>query len=475
MFYRLKPDYILRGWDKMTGALIKRPENKVRILSKETFQVLLVCDGETDLAKEMLDESWNNILRRLETEEIIESREFPNPLEKDQRYHYYNNRYVEMVFWSVTGKCNFRCRHCFMDAPNEALGELSTEEALGLIDQMAMCGVLRVDITGGEPFVRKDFWQLVDRILSYKIVIGKIYTNGWMLNEKILDQFERRNIKPEFSISFDGVGWHDWMRGVSGAEKAAIYALKLCNKRGFATDVEMCIHRGNIDTLSQTAQTLCEIGVKKLKVSNVAQTTLWNHRSDGMALTQKEYIESMIEYIPIFFKENQPIDLIICNIIILYRDRRYKIIAEAYDGTEKCLNNYICGGARWACYITPDGRLLPCMPMTASPEQVSFPKVQGIGLKQGLSNSFYMKFVNRRVKDLFVMNQECGSCSFRLKCGGGCRASALIEGNHNLMGCDRIMCLLWKEGYVERIYKVTEEAIKKYGEDGRFEGMKKSL
>ena len=92
---------------------------------------------------------------------------------------------------------------------------------------MAECGVLQVDITGGEPFVRKDFWQLVDRIRSYGMVIGKDLYKRLLLHEAILDAFEQRGINPAFSISFDGVGWHDWMRGVPGAEEAALRALRL--------------------------------------------------------------------------------------------------------------------------------------------------------------------------------------------------------------------------------------------------------
>src|SRR5699024_10246901 len=117
-------------------------------------------------------------------------------MDDDQYYRYYSNRYVKMVFWSVTGRCNYRCRHCYIDGPDGKLGEMSTEQAMDLIDQMAGCGVLRVDLTGGELFVRKDLWQLIDRILSYKMTIGQIYTNGWLVNEELIEQFELRGIKP---------------------------------------------------------------------------------------------------------------------------------------------------------------------------------------------------------------------------------------------------------------------------------------
>ena len=447
----------------MAWVLVERPDNLIQKLSRERFQVLLLCDGETDLSSSLLSESMKNSLQQCEAENIIESCTKPCPLNKDQYYRYFGNRYVSTVLWSITGKCNYRCRHCFMDAPNAALGELSTDEALNLIDQMAECGVLQVDITGGEPFVRKDFWQLVDRMIYHRMTIGMVYTNGWLLTDKVLDEFERRNLYPEFSISFDGIGWHDWMRGVPGAEEAAIRALQLCKKRGFSTNVEMCLHRGNLGVLMQTVEALCSVGVQAVKASYVVPTPLWSHNSDGNMLSDQEYFEAMLRFIPEFYKAGRPVELLLGNIIYLHRNKPYKVVAERYDGTQKSLDDHLCDAARWACYITPEGRLLPCMPMTSSPAQKLFPRIQDIGLKCGLSDSFYMKFVDGRVKDLLKSNAECNACSYRYKCGGGCRASALLYGDHNLMGCDRTMCMLWKEGYVDRIRKAADEAIAKYG------------
>ena len=182
MFYKLKPDYVLRGWEEMSWVLVKRPENATRLLSQKMFQVLLLCDGETELPGELLDDTLLEVLHKCESEGIIEASVQMSPLDPDQNYRYYPNRFTRRVFWSVTGRCNFRCRHCYMDAPDAMLGELSTEEAFALIDQMAECGVLRVDITGGEPFVRKDFWKLIDRILSHKLFVAQIYSNGWLLD-----------------------------------------------------------------------------------------------------------------------------------------------------------------------------------------------------------------------------------------------------------------------------------------------------
>lgn len=361
MFYRLKSPYILRGWEKMTGTLVKQPENKVIPVSKEMFQVLLLCDGETDLDKYKIDDGLQSILKQCESDGFVEICNHSYPLKSNQYYQYYHNRFVESVFWSITGRCNYRCRHCYMDAPDAALGELSTEEALDLIEQMAACGVLSVDITGGEPLVRKDIWQLIDRILSHKITIGTFYTNGWLLNETVLKEFEHRGIKPYISISFDGVGWHDWMRGVSGAEKAAMNALEICKERGFSTNVEMCLHRGNRNTLSQTIKTLCSVGVSSLRVGSVTMTDLWKKHNDGNVLTEEEYIETALEYIPNYYRDNRPLELMFGGVVNLHRDGSYRILAQRYDGTEDCLNCHLCSGTRWSCYITPEGRMLPCV------------------------------------------------------------------------------------------------------------------
>ena len=153
MFYRLQSNYALRGWDGVAWILVHRPDNQAYPLSQQAFQVLTLCDGITDLTQDQLGpELWAE-LGKCETNGYVQPCETAQPLKKDQYYKYYKNRFVKRILWSVTGRCNYRCRHCYMDAPDGKLGELSTKEALNLIDQMAACGVLQVDRTGGEPLL----------------------------------------------------------------------------------------------------------------------------------------------------------------------------------------------------------------------------------------------------------------------------------------------------------------------------------
>lgn len=463
MYYRMGSGLMLRGWEGRSWVLVRRADHATRTLTREEFDALLLCDGETVIDDELLTPGIRDALDRLLRKNMIRPCDAPDPIDAEQRYRLYRNKYVESAFWSITGRCNYRCRHCFMDAPDAALGELSHEEAIGLIDQMADCGVLRVDITGGEPLVRSDFWQLMDRLAMHHIIVGMVYTNGWLLTERVLDEFERRGMRPEISISFDGVGWHDWMRGIEGAEEAALRALRLCQRRGFPTNVEMCLHKGNAHTLRETVRTLAEIGVPGIKVSNVAATPLWKAHAEGNVMSDQEYYDTMLAYLPHFFEDGMPINLTIASMMRLQKgSTAYRVFADGFSDPEKMLENHLCGAIRNSCYITPEGRLLPCMPMTASDRQNIFPLIRDIGLKNGLSDSFYMQYVNQRVCDLFAKNAQCNACPHKLQCGGGCRAEAFLGKDDDLMGCDYQRCWFYDNGYPQRIHEVADAAIARY-------------
>lgn len=139
----------------------------------------------------------------------------------------------------------------------------------------------------------------------------------------------------------------------------------------------------------------------------------------------------------------------------------YYINAEPFPKGFDCGNCYLCEDARFAAYIAPDGQLLPCLPMTGAPQEWlnRFPRLGEISLKEGLSASFYMNFISKRIRELFAENLKCGTCEFRFRCGGGCRAAALL-GTGDLMGADPGMCFILKNHYPERIREIAENAIK---------------
>lgn len=457
MRYTLSPQYSLRGWIGMPYALVHN--GSVRPVSREEFYALLFCDGLTDIDS-LGSPAISKTLLSLEEKGFVCVSEMPKEIDPHQRYRYFNNRFLKSFYWSITGACNFRCRHCYINAPDALMGELSHEEAISIIDQIAECGVYHLLLSGGEPLLRKDFWSLVDHALEKEIQIDQVYTNGWLLTDEMLDQFEARGLKPEFFISYDGLGWHDWMRGVKGAEQATLDALARCERRGFPTGVEMCIHRGNANVIRESINLLAKTGTRSIKCSGVSPTELWRQNSEGNDMSMEGYFDAVLQYLPRYFEDGMPVNVLFGGVVSLYKGSTdYWCVAEFDEGSDECLKRHICGAVRSSCYIAPDGRLLPCMPIAAGPEQNLFPKVQEIDLQQALKDSFFMEFADRRVSDLLAACKTCRECPHHLCCGGGCRADAVTGGEHNLMGPDPARCLMWKGGYLQRVHEACDRAI----------------
>ena len=88
-----------------------------------------------------------------------------------------------------------------------------------------------------------------------------LYTNGKRVDDHLLDELDKRNMFPAFHISFDGVRWHDWLRGEKGAEEEAVRAFVLLKNRGFHASTSFCLHRHNIVDLRENSNFLAGLGI----------------------------------------------------------------------------------------------------------------------------------------------------------------------------------------------------------------------
>ncbi|MBQ3460061.1 MAG: radical SAM protein [Solobacterium sp.] len=261
MYYRLKEPWSFRGWKKLPYAVSamygeKKHEMPV-FLDKSAFVELLYCNGKENVNPDDLSERTRQIIRDFIAKGMIEESEIPlPPLAPWQRYIIYPSRYLEGAHWSITGKCNFQCRHCMVSAPSARHPQLPLKDCLRIVDSIAQCGIKHVDITGGEPLVRSDFEEIVKALTAYNIDIGTLFTNASLLSRDTMEMLHRHNQHPTFQLSFDGLGYHDWLRGVPGAEKQADEGFRLLQSYGARVSAAMCIHRKNKDSLRATVNYL---------------------------------------------------------------------------------------------------------------------------------------------------------------------------------------------------------------------------
>ena len=121
MYYRLKDNYALRGWEKLPYALVDLSNGAVEFLNQEAFNALELCDGSVDLSLTFIPRSTKDLVGTLEKRGVVEPCEAGAGLTERQRYRKYPARYIRQAHWSITGRCNYRCRHCYMNAPSAPL------------------------------------------------------------------------------------------------------------------------------------------------------------------------------------------------------------------------------------------------------------------------------------------------------------------------------------------------------------------
>lgn len=137
----------------------------------------------------------------------------------------FNRRIPVFVSWQITERCNLRCKYCdYWSGAQE--DELSTAQALAIIDELSVLKARVISFTGGEPLLRDDIRQIITYAKS-KGIFSKINTNGLLVPQKIdeIDGAEQVN------LSFDGPApIHDQIRG-AGSYKALFTAIDLLRRR----------------------------------------------------------------------------------------------------------------------------------------------------------------------------------------------------------------------------------------------------
>ncbi|HZK43672.1 MAG TPA: radical SAM protein [Syntrophomonadaceae bacterium] len=150
-----------------------------------------------------------------------------------------------LVVWNTTNRCNLRCKHCYIDAEDKQYdSELSTEEAIEFIHDLAEMKAPVLLFSGGEPLMRKDIFQLgkLAGDLGLRPVIS---TNGTLITDEVARKISEAGFK-YVGISIDGApATHDDFRNKKGAFDAAIKGLRACQKYGIKTGLRFTVNKLN--------------------------------------------------------------------------------------------------------------------------------------------------------------------------------------------------------------------------------------
>jgi len=120
-----------------------------------------------------------------------------------------------LVVWDFTYACNLRCKHCYSTAGKPWKDELATKEALKVVDVLADAGVTALAFSGGEPLIRKDFFEIASYAAKRGMFVA-VATNGTMITKDIAKKMKECGIN-FVQISLDGKKeTHEAFRGIRG-------------------------------------------------------------------------------------------------------------------------------------------------------------------------------------------------------------------------------------------------------------------
>jgi radical SAM protein with 4Fe4S-binding SPASM domain len=447
----LTSGYALRGWKLLPYAIQYLYAPRTEFFREDDWALISACDGQTDIDWDALTDAQRKRYGHWEKNGFIRRAGDGERLLPHQEYRFYPARFKESVQWSITGRCNYKCRHCFMSAPRAAQGEPGWDELMTMLDAFQRCGVRNLNLTGGEPMFRRDFWELVDEIHKRGMAVPTLYSNGLLITDAFLNQLDRRHMRPSIQFSFDGVGHHDWMRGVPGAEKTVVDALRRCQERGIPASVSMVVCRESLGSIRESVNLMASLGVRSMKVGSASPQGEWKNEPEHY-LTQAELYEAFLEYIPHYFEDGRPLTLGLEG-FFFYDTGKEKLSALHEKNIREAdfPKALMCGHVRRDMYVSPRGNVLPCMSMVGGPIEAQFPNMLETPLEDILDrDSLYMDIVNLRISDFMAHNPECRTCEYRTACCGGCRAIAVQDGSTDYLAKDPIACEYFKGGWKDK-------------------------
>jgi heme b synthase len=323
---------------------------------------------------------------------------------------------LRLVAWETTRNCNLACVHCRASAtmgPYE--GELDTAASLRLMDQIAEVGRPIVILTGGEPLMRPDIYEIAaygnDKGLRMVMAF-----NGTLVTEAVAAKLAEAGIR-RVSVSLDGSNaeTHDRFRGVRGAFDGALQGIRLARAAGIEFQINTTITQANLAEMPKIQKLAESLGAAAHHIFLLVPTGRGKYIID-QAITAEEY-ESTLNW---FYdqKGKTPLQLKATCAPHYYRILRQRArrdgrtVTFKTDGLDAVTRG--CLGGTGFCFVSHRGIVQPCGFLVLNCGDVTQTSFAEIWRRSEI-------FLSLRTFD--NLKGKCGACEYKRVCGG-CRARA---------------------------------------------------
>ena len=298
----------------------------------------------------------------------------------------------------LTYRCNERCVHCYLD--HEDHGEMTAAEIKHLLDEMADAGVFILTLSGGEIFLRKDFFEILEYARQLLFCV-KLKTNAVLIREREARRLRDLGIQSiQISIYSHRPEVHDAITLVPGSLERSVNAIRFLKSQGLKVIIANVLMTRNRHDYSGVRALADELGVECTLDPTVTPMMDGNRSTLELGVDRRALQE--------VFRDSAVVGDV------------DEFCAIAPEAGEDDLNAMPCSAGHTACYVSPYGDVFPCVQFPLPTGNVRQERFVDIWRHSAQMNDVR----SIRIKDLAT----CSSCSHVSKCTR-CPGLAYMEGN----------------------------------------------
>jgi len=300
----------------------------------------------------------------------------------------------------LTYRCNERCVHCYLDHDDH--GEMSTAEIRGLLDQLAAAGVFFLILSGGEIFLRKDLFEIVEyaRKLTFSV---KLKTNAVMIRKARAKRIAALGVESvQISLYSHRAEVHDAITKLPGSFRRTIEAARLLKANGVRVNFANVLMKHNVDDYPQVQALAAELGIGYNVDPTITPMMDGDRSILDLNITPGE------------------LEQVVHESTLVGNAEEFCAPPSGPLAEADALDSLPCSAGHTACYISPYGDVYPC---------VQFPLPSGNVRETGFLDIWQHSPQLKEVRAITMAElQGCSSCAHGSSCSR-CPGLAYMEGN----------------------------------------------
>ncbi len=315
------------------------------------------------------------------------------------------------VLWDLTKRCNLRCRHCVVNGGHSGHEELSLGECQRLINEMAAFGVRQLILSGGEPLLRRDFFQICEYATSQRLSL-QIATNAALINQRTAQRLAVLGASAQVSLDGATPDIHDDFRQVAGSWERTIRGIRHLVTAAVPVTLAATVTTTNINQIPALYELANDLGVHTFRILPFVP---YGRGAEALALeVSPPEMQAVTAYLR---RRREEGDLLVAPM-----EFECTFAPTSLNHTESS-SRIGCDGAVGYGTITSSGEVLPCN---------FFAGVEAENIKE---HDFAWIWENSRFLNYFRsltvadIHGTCQRCAWLPTCRGSCLAANFAHGD----------------------------------------------